>query len=134
MAQINLSWTQSFDNVGVQDYLIERCTGASCTNFSQIATTSATSYADTTVSADITYRYQIRARDAAGNMSAYSAIAEATATAAAPPVAGPDFHLQPDSDACGAGVWLPEVLYDFDGRPRPNPPSIGAYEGNCPLP
>jgi len=84
MSQINLSWTQSTDNVGVQDYLIERCTGASCTNFAQIAVTSSTSYQDTTVSAGVTYRYQVRARDGSGNLSSYSAIAQATATANAP--------------------------------------------------
>ena len=36
--QINLSWTASTDNVGVTNYLIERCQGAGCSNFAQIAT------------------------------------------------------------------------------------------------
>lgn len=36
-SQINLSFSGSTDNVGVTGYLIERCTGASCTGFSQIA-------------------------------------------------------------------------------------------------
>ena len=37
-SQINLSWTASTDNVGVTGYLVERCQGAGCTNFAQIAT------------------------------------------------------------------------------------------------
>src|SRR5205814_976994 len=31
--QIGLVWTASTDNVGVTGYRVERCTGASCTNF-----------------------------------------------------------------------------------------------------
>ena len=36
--QINLSWTASTDNVGVTGYKVERCSGAGCANFAQIAT------------------------------------------------------------------------------------------------
>src|SRR5260370_41742952 len=36
--QINLSWTASTDNVGVTVYLIQRCHGAGCATFAQIAT------------------------------------------------------------------------------------------------
>ena len=36
--QINLSWTASTDNVGVTGYQVERCQGAACINFVQIAT------------------------------------------------------------------------------------------------
>src|SRR5262249_14594591 len=35
--QINLGWTASTDNVAVTGYLIERCDGASCPSFNQIA-------------------------------------------------------------------------------------------------
>ena len=77
--QINLSWTASTDNVGVTGYRIERCTGASCSNYSQIATTTtATTYNNTGLSASTTYRYRVRANDAAGNLSAYSSIVNAT--------------------------------------------------------
>ncbi len=41
---------------------------------------------------------------------------------------GSDFHLQNGSPAIGAGVAMPGLTYDIDGRIRPNPPSIGAYE------
>src|SRR5262249_5375409 len=44
-SQINLSWTAATDNVGVTGNSVERCQGASCTNFSAIATPGAvTSY------------------------------------------------------------------------------------------
>jgi hypothetical protein len=46
---------------------------------------------------------------------------------------GTDFHLQSGSPAIGAGVAIPGLTRDIDGRVRPNPPSIGAYEvGSAP--
>ena len=80
-SQINLSWTASSDNVGVTGYRVERCQGASCTNFVQVATTPGTSYSDTGLAANTTYRYQVRAADAAGNLSLYSNLASATTQA-----------------------------------------------------
>jgi chitodextrinase len=80
--QVNLSWTASTDNVGVTGYQIERCTGASCTTYAQIATATGTTYNNTGLSASTTYRYRVRATDAAGNLSGYSSIANATTQAA----------------------------------------------------
>jgi len=82
-SQINLSWTASTDNVGVTGYLVERCTGASCTNFTQIATPTSTSYSDGALSAGTSYCYRVRATDAAGNLSSYSNVASQTTPAAA---------------------------------------------------
>lgn len=87
---INLSWPASTDNVGVTGYRIERCTGASCTNFLQIATSTGTTYSNTGLTASTSYRYRVRANDAAGNASAYSPIATATTASGAdttPPTA-----------------------------------------------
>src|SRR5207245_5561211 len=75
--QMNLSWTASTDNVGVAGYRISR--GAS-----QIATTSLTSYSDTSLSPSTAYTYTVAAYDAAGNVSALSASASA-ATLPPPP-------------------------------------------------
>src|SRR6266853_966544 len=69
--QINLSWNASTDNVGVVNYLVERCQGAGC-SFVQIGPSSSTSYSDTTVAPATTYAYRVRAQDAAGNLSSYS--------------------------------------------------------------
>jgi chitodextrinase len=76
--QIDLAWTASTDNVGVKDYQVERCTGAGCTNFAFAGTTTGASYSDGGRAADTTYSYQVRATDAAGNLSDYSAVASAT--------------------------------------------------------
>jgi chitodextrinase len=80
--QINLSWTASTDNVGVAGYEVDRCLGAACTNFAQIAAPATPGYSDTAVAAATSYRYRARARDAAGNTSGNSSIAEATTPAA----------------------------------------------------
>lgn len=75
--QINLSWT---DNSGNEDgFRIERCTGSTCTNFVQIAQVAAnvTSFPNTGLAKNTTYRYRVRAFNVAGN-SAYSNIASAT--------------------------------------------------------
>ncbi|HYS11315.1 MAG TPA: fibronectin type III domain-containing protein [Myxococcales bacterium] len=80
-SQINLAWNASTDDTGVTAYLIERCQAAGCSNFAQIATSSGTSYSDTTLSASIAYSYRVRARDAANNLSGYSNVASATTPA-----------------------------------------------------
>jgi PKD repeat protein len=84
---VNLGWSAATDNVGVTGYRIERCQGSSCTGFTQIATTAGTTYASTGLTPTTTYRYRVRASDAAGNLGAYSAIASATTTVAAPTAA-----------------------------------------------
>ena len=78
MNQINLGWTASTDIVGVTGYLVERCQGAGCTAFTQIATPATTNYSDTGLSAGTSYSYRVRATDAAGNLSPYSNVASAT--------------------------------------------------------
>lgn len=71
-SQINLSWTASIDNVGLQSYKVYR-------NSVQIATvTSGNSYSDTGLSASTTYYYTISAFDAAANTSTQSNSASAT--------------------------------------------------------
>ena len=81
-SRIDLGWTASTDNVGVAGYRVERCQGAGCTNFAQVAPPTGTTYSDTGLSPSTTYRYQVRAVDAAGNLSPYSVIATATTPAA----------------------------------------------------
>src|SRR5262249_20293923 len=76
--QIDLSWTAARDNRGVTNCLIERCTGASCSNFGQIATASGTVFNNTTLDASTSYSYRVRATDAAGNQGPYSNTASAT--------------------------------------------------------
>src|SRR5262249_11208945 len=86
-SQSNLAWTGSTDNDGVTQYLVERCSGASCTTWAQVGTATATSFSSTGLAASSLYRFRVRATDAAGNFSGYSGIAEATPVL--PPVAHP---------------------------------------------
>lgn len=74
--QINLAWTNNA--TGQSGVRIERCRGSTCTNFAQITTVvgSATSHADSGLSAGTTYRYRVRGYNAAGD-SPYSNIASA---------------------------------------------------------
>jgi transcriptional regulator CtsR len=78
--QINLAWTDNSNNE--TQFKIERKTGAGGT-YAQIATPNAnsTTYSDTTVSANTTYYYRVRANNSAGD-SAFSNEANATTPAA----------------------------------------------------
>ena len=75
--QINLTWTASTDDVAVTGYKVERCQGASCTTFAQIAAPSGTTFNDTGLSASTSYSYRVLAADAAGNISASSTVVTA---------------------------------------------------------
>ena len=99
--QINLSWTASTDNVGVTGYRVERCQGAACVNFVQVATPTGVSHADSGLTANTTYRYRVRATDVAGLLSGYSTIASAT-TAAAPDTQAPTAPSGLTATAAGA--------------------------------
>ncbi|MEV6105036.1 glycoside hydrolase family 48 protein [Streptomyces sp. NPDC051940] len=63
---VSLSWTASTDDTGVAAYDVYR-------DGTPVASPTATSYTDTGLSAATAYRYQVAARDAAGNASALSA-------------------------------------------------------------
>src|SRR5206468_822286 len=66
--QITLAYSSSADCVAVTNYLIESCNGAACTNFTQIASTTATTYSNTGLAPSTTFRYRVRATDAANNL------------------------------------------------------------------
>ena len=72
-SSITLAWNASSDNVGVTGYDIYR--GSTLAGY---VSGSTLSYTDTGLSANTTYTYQIKAKDAAGNVSAASAAASAT--------------------------------------------------------
>lgn len=71
---VDLRWDASTDNVGVAGYTVLR-------NGVEIATTPSTSYQDTGLYANTTYRYTVRAFDAAGNQSDESASVQVTTDA-----------------------------------------------------
>jgi len=74
--EIDLTWTDNSNNEA--GFKIERCTGSGCNNFVQIATVGAnvTTYKNTDLSRNTTYRYRVRAYNKAG-YSAYSNIGSA---------------------------------------------------------
>ena len=74
-SQVNLSWSAATDNIAVSGYRIYR-------NGTLLTTTTATSYANTGLSASTAYAYTIAAYDAAGNVSIQSSSASATTQAA----------------------------------------------------
>jgi fibronectin type 3 domain-containing protein len=74
--EVDLSWGAATG--GATSYLVERCTGASCNTFTQIGTSPTTTYKDTTVTANNTYSYRVRATDTAGDLGPYSNIATTT--------------------------------------------------------
>ncbi|MBI5655324.1 MAG: hypothetical protein HZC44_00260, partial [Geobacter sp.] len=84
--QLNLSWSDS--NSDETGFKIERCLGAGCSDFAQIAATAAnvTSYADAGLVPNSHYRYRVRAYKTAtcGWDSGYTAIAENDTTVVAP--------------------------------------------------
>ena len=101
--KISLSWTAATDPNGITDYYIERCKGADCTSFMQIASTAATNYADTSLNPDTTYSYRVRATDAAGFLSPYSSVA--TATTQTPPTAPQNLQASATSATQIAFTW-----------------------------
>jgi chitodextrinase len=72
-SQINLSWTASTDNVGVEGYDVYR-------NNTLIGSTNATTYSSTGLKASTSYTYKIVAKDGSGNRSAASHTASAVTT------------------------------------------------------
>ncbi|MGH9893900.1 MAG: DUF4082 domain-containing protein, partial [bacterium] len=102
-SQINLSWSASTDNVGVSGYRVERCLGAGCSNFLQVATPTGTAFSDNGLASGTTYRYRVRAADAVPNFSGYSNIATAT-TATSDTTAPTVSSTTPANGATGVAV------------------------------
>ena len=70
-SSVSLTWTASTDNVGVTGYDIYR-------GSTLAGTTATTSFTDTGLTASTQYTYTVKARDAAGNVSAASTAVTAT--------------------------------------------------------
>lgn len=77
-SSISIAWSASTDNVGVTGYQVLRAPGASGGTFTQIGTSTANSFVSSGLTANSTFRFQVRAIDAAGNLSAVSSAVTAT--------------------------------------------------------
>ena len=75
--QINLAWADTVTNES--GFSIERCAGATCTNFAQVATVGANvkNFSNTGLTTATAYRYRVRAYNG-GGFSFYTNIAAAT--------------------------------------------------------
>ena len=67
---VSVAWSAATDNVGVAGYNVYR-------NGTRVATLTGTSYTDTGLAGSTSYSYTVNAYDAAGNVSALSAVATA---------------------------------------------------------
>jgi chitodextrinase len=74
-SSVSLSWAASTDNVGVTGYQIFR-------NGVQVGTSTSTSFTNTGLAASTSYSFTVKARDAAGNVSAASNAVSVTTSAA----------------------------------------------------
>ena len=109
-SQINLAWQ---DNISNEDgFRIERCAGAACATFAEIATVgpNVTAYANTGLTAGTGYSYRVRAYNAAGN-SGYSNVAVVpvapTSLTATPAVSGTEIDLAwADNATDEDGYWI----------------------------
>ncbi|MFC5405543.1 DUF4832 domain-containing protein [Cohnella soli] len=72
---VSLSWSASTDNVGVTGYIVYR-------DGAQVGTPTGTTYTDTGLAASTAYSYTVKAKDAAGNLSAASSALSVTTSAA----------------------------------------------------
>ncbi|WP_459645624.1 cellulose binding domain-containing protein [Kineococcus sp. NUM-3379] len=77
-SSVSLAWTASSDAVGVTGYDVYRGT-------TRVGTATGTSFTDTGLAASTAYSYTVRARDAAGNVSAASAPVSVTTGAGTTP-------------------------------------------------
>jgi len=98
-SEIDLAWDASTDDVGVTAYIVVR-------DGSRLASVAApaTTYADTSVGAGMTYTYRVRARDAAGNRSKLSAKAVATASSEVVVAAAGDIACDPSDPNYHSGA------------------------------
>jgi len=77
-SSIKLSWTKASDNVGVKRYVVEQCKGSTCTYFHTVGYSTNTTYTNTGLDPNTTYRYRVYAEDFAQNYSQRSNVVTVT--------------------------------------------------------
>jgi chitodextrinase len=109
---ISITWTASTDNNWVDLYEVQRRVGSGGA-WSTVYTTGGLSFADSGLTVNTNYQYQVRARDAAGNYSAFSAIGSGVTTDNSGTVTK-SMNVTP------AAYWTPhynfvDMFFDSDG-------------------
>ena len=118
---IDVMWAASTDNVGVSQYIVTR-------NGVDVTRTAATRFMDMGLVANTTYSYTVRARDAAGNVSAASSPFTVTTKSAVTPTPTPT----PTPTAAPAAQWSSTARYSVGDRVMFNGVTyvcIQAYQG-----
>lgn len=87
-----VTWNASTDNIGVTGYRFYRGT-------TLLGTTATPDWLDTRLQPDTAYSYSVRAVDAAGNLSPFSAVLSARTPANPPPTTGNNCQANPEG--CG---------------------------------
>src|SRR5436305_4271272 len=98
-SEIAIAWDASTDNVGVTAYIVLR-DGVRKARVQSPATT----YRDTSVAANTSYSYRVRALDAAGNRSKISSTLLATASSAVVVAAAGDVACDPSDSNYHGGT------------------------------
>lgn len=118
-ASVSLSWSASTDNVAVTGYEVFQ--GSSTT---PVASPTGTSATVSGLTASTAYTFRIKARDAAGNRSAYTSAVTGT-TAAATGITLPTANAQFDYQI--GGIYTPVAAVGVVSRDRLVAPAAGKY-------
>lgn len=116
-SSVSLAWSASTDNVGVVRYDIWRGVGTGA--LSKIGTSSTPAFADINVGEKTTYRYQVRAYDAAGNSSSSSILGVTTPAASSVRVWSPFGDYTEGEIVTHLGNTY-RALQDYTGEGDPN--------------
>lgn len=92
--QVSLSWTASTETGGsISQYLVERCQGTGCTGFTQIGTSTTTTYVDSGLALSTTHNYRVRAQDTLGAVGPYSTVVTTATPGSTPSALRPPGNL-----------------------------------------
>ncbi len=116
-----VSW--SAPGTGATSYVLERCRGASCTNFIQIASgITTTSFVDTGLTGNTTYQYRVHGTNASGTGVASTPGSVTTTKSGTSRIAVPTNYLR-----INTGLKL---YYTFDGKDTTQSITDSSYNGN----
>ncbi|NAS31742.1 T9SS type A sorting domain-containing protein [Flavobacteriaceae bacterium R38] len=128
---VDLSWDASSDNIGVTGYDVYQ-------DNVLVTTVAATNYQVTGLTANTSYDFTVRAKDAAGNESADSNTLNIITQASTPVTCAGDVSSFPYAEGfeTGFGAWTQDTGDDFDwtrqsgGTPSNSTGPSGAIEGS----
>ena len=132
VAQVNLNWQASTDDVGVTQYKVSRSTAGGA--YTQVGTVSGTppvtNFSDTAVAANTIYRYTVQACDAAANCSAPTLpVPVLTVSPSGPNFASVNIYRNRNTDGLSTNV---SESFGFSlGYPRQPGDKLSTYAITC---